>query len=218
MNVGGLSFTYGLETDDIVNSGYVFNAHDASWITFCRGVFPACQTMYRNRESAGCFNTANFLAKLKAYQDTRPERIWVADTQRKYLRPYEDNGTETYIPMLAGRKTHQREQVKTYNAYYYASKYVSDFCTSQNIMVRGNTPTVWQGVRPQNVAIMRMYIDCYVVITSTSNNVVAKTRGKRGVSYTMDFTTVGQMNETELYFCSAPMIQELSGLAALYFK
>ena len=174
--------------------------------------------MYRNRESAGCFNTANFLAKLKAYQDTRPERIWVADTQRKYLRPYEDNGTETYIPMLAGRKTHQREQVKTYNAYYYASKYVSDFCTSQNIMVRGNTPTVWQGVRPQNVAIMRMYIDCYVVITSTSNNVVAKTRGKRGVSYTMDFTTVGQMNETELYFCSAPMIQELSGLAALYFK
>jgi len=217
-NVGGLSFTYGLETDDTVGSSYVFNAHDAAWITFCRGIFGACQTMYRNRESAGCFNTANFLAKMDDWQATRPERVWVADAQRKYLRPYEDNGTETYIPMLAGRKTHQREQVKTYNAYYYASKYVSDFCTSQNIMVRGNTPTNWYGVEPANTATMSMYIDCYVVITSTSNNVVAKTRGKRGQSYVMDFTTVGQMSETELYFCSAPMITELSGLAHLYFK
>lgn len=220
-NVGGLSFTYGLETDDTVGSSYVFNAHDASWITFVRGLFPACQTMYRNRESAGCFNSANFLAKMKAYQDTRPERLWVADAQRKYLRPYEDNGTETYIPMLAGKKTHQREQVKSYNAYYYASKYVSDFCTSQNIMVRGNTPTSGESITvvpPANTATLSMYIDCYVVVASTSYNVVAKTRAKRGQSYVMDFSTIGSMGETELYFCSAPMITELSGLAHLYFK
>ena len=108
-NVGGLSFTYGLETDDTVGSSYVFNAHDASWITFVRGIFDACQTMYRNRESAGCFNSANYLKKVKDWQSTRPERVWVADAQRKYLRPYEDNKTITYIPMLAGKKTHQRE-------------------------------------------------------------------------------------------------------------
>ena len=217
-NVGGLSFTYGLETDDTVGSSYVFNAHDAAWITFVRGLFAPCQTMYRNRESAGCFNTANFLAKVKAWQDTRPERVWVADAQRKYLRPYEDNGTVTYIPMLAGRKTHQREQVKTYNAYYYASKYVSDFCTSQNIMVRGNTPTSWTGVRPANTATLSMYINCYIVVASTSYNVVAKTRAVRGQTYVMDFSTIGSMGETELYFCTAPMVTELSGLAHLYFK
>lgn len=108
MNVGGLSFTYGLETNDTVGSSFVFNAHDASWITFCRGLFDSCQTMYRNRESAGCFNSTNFLAKVKTYQSVRPERVWVADAQRKYLRPYEDNNTKTYIPMLAGKKTHQR--------------------------------------------------------------------------------------------------------------
>jgi len=65
--------------------------------------------MYRNRESIGCFNSKNFLAKVKNWQAARPERLWVADAQRKYLRPYEDNGTITYLPMLAGRKTHQRE-------------------------------------------------------------------------------------------------------------
>ena len=217
-NLGGLSFTYGLETDDIVGSSYVFNAHNAVWITFARGLFDACALMYKNRESAGCFNTSNFLAKTKAWQDTRPERVWVADTQRKYLRPYEDNGTETYIDMLAGRKTHQREQVKTYNAYYYASKYVSDYCTAQNIMVRGNTPTTWQGVAPANTATLSMYINCYIVVASTSYNVVAKVRATRGTQYVMDFSTIGSMGETELYFCTAPMITELSGLAHLYFK
>ena len=217
-NVGGLSFTYGLETDDIVGNSYVFNAHDAAWITFARGLFDACAIMYRNRESAGCFNTSNFLAKAKAWQDTRPERVWVADAQRKYLRPYEDNETETYLPMLAGKKTHQREQVKTYNAYYYASKYVSDFCTAQNIMVRGNTPTTWQGIAPSNTATLSMYINCYIVVASTSYNVVAKVRANRGTQYTMDFSTIGSMGETELYFCTAPMITELSGLAHLYFK
>ena len=220
-NVGGLSFTYGLETDDTVGASYVFNAHDAAWITFARGLFSACQTMYRNRESAGCFNTANFLKKLKDWQATRPERVWVADAQRKYLRPYEDNGTTTYLDMLAGRKTHQREQVKTYNAFYYASKYVSDLCTSQNIMVRGNTPTSGGSivvVPPANTAKVSMYIDCYIVVASTSYNVVAKTKARRGQVYTMDFSTIGSMGETELYFCTAPMITELSDLAHLYFK
>lgn len=220
-NVGGLSFTYGLETDDTDGSSYVFNAHDASWITFTRGLFDAAQTMYRNRESAGCFNTSNFLGKVQTYQATRPERVWVADAQRKYLRPYEDNGTETYLPMLAGKKTHQREQVKTYNAYYFASKYVSDFCTSQNIMIRGNTPTSGTSITvvpPANTAVLSMYINCYIVVASTSYNVVAKTKATRGQTYTMDFSTIGSMGETELYFCTAPMITELSGLAHLYFK
>jgi len=220
-NVGGLSFTYGMETDDQSGSSYVFNAHDAAWITFTRGLFGACQTMYRNRESAGCFSTTNFLTKVQDWQNTRPERLWVADTQRKYLRPYEDNGTVTYIAMLAGRKTHQREQVKTYNAYYYASKYVSDFCTSQNIMVRGNTPTSGTTITvvpPANTATVSMYIDCYIVVASTSYNVVAKTRAQRGTTYTMDFSTIGSMGETELYFCTAPMITALGDLAHLYFK
>ena len=220
LNVGGLSFTYGMETDDLEgNEGKpVFNANTAVWITFCRNLFGACQTMYRNRESAGCFVSTTLLKKMKDWQNTRPERIWVADTQRKYLRPWEDNGTETFLPMLAGRKVHQREQVKTYNMYYYASKYVSDLCTTQNIMVRGNTPATWVGVAPQNTATLKMYADCYIVITSTSNNVVAKIRAKRGVSYVMDFPTIGTMTETELYFCTASMIQELGGLAHLYFK
>ena len=220
-NVGGLSFTYGLETDDIIGSSYVFNAHDAAWITFIRGLFDACQTMYRDRESSGCFDSTVFLDKLKTWQATRPERLWVADAQRKYLRPYEDNGTKTYLPMLAGRKTHQREQVKIYNSYYYASKYVSTFCTGTNIMVRGNTPTSGETITvvpPMNKATLTMYINCYIVITSTSNNVVAKRRATRGIAEEMDFTTVGSMNETELYFCSAGMITEISGLAHLYFK
>lgn len=155
------------------------------------------------------------------WQATRPERLWVADAQRKYLRPYEDNGTTTYLPMLAGKKTHQREQVKTYNAYYYASKYVSDMCTSQNIMVRGNTPTSGTSITvvpPQNTATVAMYINCYINVASTSYNVVARQKAVRGQAYEMNFASIGSMGETELYFCTAPMITELSGLSHLYFK
>ena len=85
-------------------------------------------------------------------------------------------------------------------------------------MVRGNTPTTWTGVAPANTATLSMYINCYIVVASTSYNVVAKTRARRGQSYVMDFSTIGSMGETELYFCTAPMITELSGLAHLYFK
>lgn len=218
-NVGGLSFTYGLETDSTLNNNYVFNASTAAWITFVRNLFGACQAMYRHCESQGCFNSNNFLTKLKNYQSTRPERIWIADAQRKYLRPYEDNNTRTYLSMLAGRKTHQREQVKVYNSYYYASKYVSDICTQQNVMVRCNTPTEWGGLAPEATAMVTMYIDSYIVVASTSYNVVSKIKAKKGQSYLMNFTSaVQQAGETEIYFCLAPMITELSGLAHLYIR
>jgi len=44
-------------------------------------------------------------------------------------------------------------------------------------MVRGNTPTSGDtliAIPPMNKATITMYINCYAVITSTSNNVVAK--------------------------------------------
>ena len=47
-------------------------------------------------------------------------------------------------------------------------------------MVRGNTPTTWTGVAPANTATLSMYINCYIVVASTSYNVVAKTKAVRG--------------------------------------
>ncbi len=213
-NEGGMTIPYGTETDDEKGSGHAFNGYDAVWITFVRGIYDARATMYINRESAGCWNTEAFLTKLSNYQDTRPERLWVADCHKKYLNPYETSGTESYIDMLAGKKTHQRRQFKFYNEYYFSSCYVGSTCTSQLVTVRAYTPSNWAGVEPQNYIDLTMYADCYIVVKAAST--VKRVRAKRGETYTVTFDEAGTLNDTETYFYLAPMIQKIGDMAHLY--
>ena len=213
-NEGGMTIPYGTETDDLKGDGHAFNGWDATWFTFCRGLYAARQRMYINRESAGCWNTDAFMKKTNDYQALRPERLWVMDTQRKYLRPYETAGTESYIPMLNGKKTHQRQQVKYYNELYFSSCYVGATCTSQLITVRCYTPDDWKGVQPKNEITLTMYANCYIVVRAASTT--KRIRATRGQPYTITFNEAGKLNDTETYFYLAPMIQKIGDMSHLY--
>jgi hypothetical protein len=47
------------------------------------------------------------LAKFDEWQSSVPERVWIEDYYRKYLRPKEIYGATQFLPMLeGGKKTH----------------------------------------------------------------------------------------------------------------
>jgi len=56
------------------------------------------------------------LAEFKKHQEIIPERCWVYDYFRKYIRPRRLGlDTGTYLERLeGGKKTHQREQYERY--------------------------------------------------------------------------------------------------------
>lgn len=214
-NEGGLTLTYGLEDTDTIGTKSVFNASDS--VLFCNVrdcLHDRLVAMFQKMESAGAWDADRFLTEAAAYQATKPERLWVADMRRKYLRPYEDSGITSYLSMLHGTKVLQRAQFETYQEAYVASKYISAACTSDIITLRGYTPTDYgNGVKPNGNITITMYADCYIVVKFGSNTV--QKRAKRGEAVTI-ICPITKMNDTEIYLCTASRIQEIGSLAALY--
>ena len=104
--------------------------------------------------------------------------------RRKYFRPYEDNGTTSYLTMMYGDKKHQRRQFQKYQEKYMSSKYAGAACTSDVITIRGYTPQEWTGVKPDGTFHIVPYADTYVVNRFGSNQ--TSVRAKRGQMYTVN--------------------------------
>ena len=219
-NEGGLTLRYGLEDTDIIGTKSVFNAADSVLFRNVQDFLgDRLVSMYQNRENAGAWSSSRYLAALRSYRSAKPERLINADMRRKYLRPYEENGTTSYLPMLHGTRELQLEQYETLMEQYMASKYMSSFCTtdSNTITLRGYTPTEYgNGITPSGDLEITMYADCYVVVQYGSN--IVQQRAQRG--QTVQITCpVPTMNDTEIYLRNARYIQGLGGedgLAALY--
>lgn len=214
-NEGGLTLTYGLEDTDTIGTKNVFNGADSViWCNIRDFMFDRLQKMFIDRESAGAWDAKRIIKKFEDYQNVKPERLIIADMRRKYLRPYEESGTTSYLPMLYGDKQHQRRQFETYQERYMSSKYLGSVCTSDVITMRGYTPTNWAGVKPESKMKITPYADMYVALKAGS--VTSKVRAKRGVEYEMDFSAIGALNDTEIYPYSASMIQKIGDLSCLY--
>jgi hypothetical protein len=130
-NSGFLTLTYGYEVldhinhDDSRNDNMVFNASSSVWLHFIEGLLDARTTMYKYLDNVmterdetsvhGAWKAQPYLDKFNAWQSCLPERVWIEDYYRKYLRPYEIYGTDNYLNRLAGgKKTHQRKQYEIY--------------------------------------------------------------------------------------------------------
>ena len=125
-NSGYLSFTYGMEFGDKDSQGgNVFNASDSVWINFINELKGAQEFMYRKLESKKEWSAENYLAECKRHQNAIPERCWIYDYFRKYIRPRRLGLDEnTYLKRLeGGKKTHQREQYEKYQTIYINSKF-----------------------------------------------------------------------------------------------
>lgn len=215
-NMGELTLTYGMEDTDTIGTKSVFNAADS--VIFCnvRDCLPdRLAAMFQQMESAGCCSAKRLLAKAEAYQKVKPERLWVADMRRKYLRPYEDSGITSYLEMLHGPKILQRAQFETYQERYCASKYVSAVCTEDVLTVRAFTPENYGPVEPNGTMKITMYIDCYIVVQHGSH--VVKQRVKRGVPTEISSPNEEiEMNGKEIYIFDGSLVQEIDDLGALY--
>lgn len=213
-NEGKLTLTYGLEALDQIGNRYVFNAHDSVWLNFINGLDTACQKMYANRQNAGAWDINNYLNAFDEWQSTIPEKCWIEDYHRKYLRPREVYGSNDYIGMLeGGKKTHQRKQFEKYQDYYMCTKYNVGNCANDSAAVffRANT----QGMEQDYFLPIKMYCDCYV--RSSIGQQLTKQRVKRNeTSYIkFDHNILGSMNDATCLLSMAELYTSIGDMSVV---
>lgn len=206
-NEGGLTLTYGLEDTDKINDTWVFNAHDSRlWQLIRENCYEELAEMYRTLEANTAFTAAVIDKMCEDYQDVKPERLWMVDMRRKYFRPYEENGTTTYLPMMHGNKRHQRRQFNVYQEKYISSKYVGGVASSDVISMRGESGTSGDyDIVP--------YADTYIV--TRFGNMTSRQRGKRGQSYNIPNPGYN-LSDTEIYIYNASLIKSIGDVSDFY--
>ena len=220
-NSGYLTFTYGIEALDKDSVGDdIYNAAQSVWINFVHGL-PAAQKELHNAlwTNNGAWSAKAYLDEFKKHQDPIPERCWIQDYFRKYIRPRRLGLDEdTYLNRLeGGKKTHQRTQYETYQEFYIDSKYLAgtSFTDGAAIDLRLNTDPsgIWNN---RNTFPTSFYIDCYASC-HLGGNINQSTRLKRGEIYEFP---VGKMvsnpHDATCYIYGANMLQTLRGLAEVY--
>ncbi len=206
-NEGGLTLTYGLEDTDQIDGAWVFNAHDSRlWQLIRENCYDQLAEMYRNLEQQNAFTAEVIRRMCEDYQDVKPERLWMADMRRKYFRPYEEDGTTTYLPMMHGNKRHQRRQFNVYQEKYISSKYVGPVASADVITMRGESGT-------EGDYDIVPYADTYIV--TRFGNLTSRQRGKRGQSYNIPNPGY-DLSDTEMYVYNASLIQSIGDVSDFY--
>lgn len=164
-NNGNLTLTYGIEPGDksSLTNISVFNAYDSVWLHFIMGLREVRAAMYNAlNTNNGAWSAQAYLDRFNQFQSVIPERCWIEDYHRKYLRPYEVyNDSSYFLKLEGGKKTHQRKQFEIYEEKYFNSEYNRDSGNSNIINLRGNVQSA-----PEEIRIpFKMYADCYLRYT-----------------------------------------------------
>ena len=103
-NSGNLSFTYGREFGDLSeNNRQIFNAADSVWINFAHALNGTQKDLHKKLESRGAWQADPYLKEFDRHQKAIPERCWIYDYFRKYIRPRRLGLDEdTYLKRLEG--------------------------------------------------------------------------------------------------------------------
>ena len=214
-NEGGLTLRYGYLDTDTIGTKSVFNAADSTLFNLVSEVFAdELREMYISRENLGCWNFDEFKKLCEDYQDCICPTLWVEDAEKKYISPLVNNGSSAYIAMLNGRKKLQRAQFLKFQRQFIASYFIGNYATSNTGQIRGYTPSTWGGVAPKSSITITPYCDMFVTVKAGSETL--QQRAYAGQPVTLDFTKVGAMNDTEIYPCNAPFIQDIGDISCLY--
>lgn len=188
-NNGHLTVPYGSEAFDILPNGRAtFNAHQSVWFNFVYGISSVCEAFYQAMETntqclrfidgktVSCWDKEAYLNAFTKWQSLIPERCWVEDYYRKYLRPYELYNITTFLSMLeGGQKKYQRKQYETYHGSYISSKYSGKEASSASLTFRTGSITTTE--QQPAVIPVKLYSDCYFRTKFGSND--QKTRVKK---------------------------------------
>lgn len=229
-NTGFLTYKYGIEAMDTeerkdddgeLKTVNIFNAPDSVWFNFIYNLDEVQKDLYVKLNNVyadnptGAWDARAYLREFQKYQDVVPERCWIEDFTRKYLRPRRlgFDGDSSYLARLqGGKKTHQRNQYETYQEYYMSSKYLTSPAFGGVLDFRANSGPSFSR---DTVTPLSTYIDCYG-IAELGGNILHK-RLKRGEVWDVP---VGQAmdnpKDATSYYHSARMIQSLKGIEDIY--
>lgn len=164
-NQGKLSLTYGYEVGDAINGKSVFNAPNSVWLNFIDGLYSVRQAMYKALDNGvdSPWDETKYLQAFEEWQNVIPERCWIEDYYRKYIRPYEIYGDIAYFDMLeGGQKKHQRKQYEHYQNIYVDSEYFGAKTKASNIVMRGNNEDKANfNIGDAHIPV-KVYSDCYI--------------------------------------------------------
>ena len=218
-NSGNLTLTYGYEVLDHVDhdpeKSMVFNASNSVWLHFINGLLPARETVYKYLDDLGAWSADAYLKEFDEWQSSLPERVWIEDYYRKYLRPYQVYNVSTYLGKLeGGKKTHQRKQYEIYQEKYMSSEYGGLVAKKGRIDIRAN------GTNLNEIRIpMVMYADSYIRIAAGSQDIPnVRIRAKRGETYNVQLPITGDANDMTTYFYLPEYIVSLQNIEQLQPK
>ena len=167
-NNGKFTRNYGMEPLDKLNdTTYVFNAHQSVWLNFIHGLTKTKQEMFQRLEakekiyqgkSVNVWSKDDYLWLFEKWQSIIPERCWIEDYYRKYIRLYELYNIKMFNGMMeGGQKKHQRKQYETYQDTYMSSEYFGEQCSSSYAWFRPTGDGLLNYKIPTQV-----YSDCYI--------------------------------------------------------
>ena len=217
-NQGNLTLTYGLEPGDTnpATGTSVFNAGNSVWLKFISGLYSTCQRLYQALDSKkgdlpSAWSADDYLKTFKKWQSIIPERCWIEDYYRKYIRPYEVYNDSMFLGMNeGGLKTYQRQQYETYQNYYISSKYFGGTCKSNNFYLRLNNDDLTDFSLP-----ISLYADCYIhgAFGSGTENPNMSMRCKRNTEVIIT-SPITQAENATAYPYPSNLYQELGNKTA----
>ena len=162
--------------------------------------------MYQTIRSGRTLSYDQVERRFDEHQAKWPEAVWIEDAMFKYIDPLinPDPGKEAtavYLPMLQGSKEGQRKWWLSNRFKYMDSKWNAGDALSQWIQIRGYAKAD---------ATITPYSDIYPTIKYGSY--IVQQRGKQGVPTTLP-CPLDQVNDTEIYFYSAPQIASVGDLS-----
>lgn len=224
-NSGMLSFTYGLECLDTREGSdreNVFNASGSVWLNFIDALPVARQTMYSGlvQYTQQQWTARSYLQAHKDFQDCIPERCWVEDYFRKYLRPRrigQDPGGSYISRLEGGKKAHQREQYENYQQFYLDTKYRANTAANSFIQMRAQKGDSDDITQPEDAYLeVSMYVNCYLWNAVGGQNNFTTNRVKRKEVSRIGVEGVENFVDSTVYIYGARYVQTLERLAILH--
>lgn len=219
-NSGYLSYTYGYEFGDSDTTGSsVFNAGNSVWINFIHALRGVQKDLHQKLETKGAWRAQPYLDEFDKHQKSIPERCWIYDYFRKYVRPRRLGLDEdTYLKRLeGGQKTHQRNQFEKYQEFYMNSKYVAGSKFSESgatINIRLNSQSdTWS---TDFILPISFYIDCYASGKIGGNDYISSRLKRREEVEIPIGTLITKADDSTCFIYGADMIQTFKGLSNVY--
>jgi hypothetical protein len=203
-NEGQLVFDYDLEDTDRVNNANVFNGQESVlWCNVRDAFADDIAEMYADLRNGTAFNYEEVVKRFKDHQSVWSETVWNEDAFEKYLEPLLNDNDASYLTMLQGNKSSQREWWLHNGFRYRDSKYQTGDASKQFITLRcyqvGDIT-----VTPYSHIWSRIKYGSYTVTE----------RSKRNVPTTLA-CPLDMMDDTEVYIYSADRLAEIGDLSPM---